>query len=134
MKHFFILAFIFFAFSSMVIAQQEDSVSIRFADVEVKPTFPGGDVALMEFVYNNCNYPSRAMNKGIEGRVFVQFTIGADGVVRDVIVAKGVDKSLDKEAVRVVSLLPAWTPGMHNGKKVPVIFVVPINFRLYYDD
>lgn len=134
MKQFFILVVLFFAISNTVNAQQEDSVSIRFADVEVKPTFPGGDVALMEFVSNNCNYPSRASNKGIEGRVFVQFTIGVDGVVRDVIVAKGVDKSLDKEAVRVVSLLPAWTPGQHNGEKVPVIFVVPINFRLYYDD
>jgi len=134
MKQFYIIAVLFFAISITVKAQQDDSISIRFADVEVKPTFPGGDEALMEFVSNNCKYPSQAINRDIEGRVFVQFTIGVDGVVRDITVAKGVNKYLDKEAVRVVSLLPAWTPGMHNGEKVPVIFVVPINFRLYDDD
>lgn len=134
MKHFYILAVLLLIFSITVNAQQDDSVAIKFADVEVKPVFPGGDVALMKFISDNCLYPGKAKYNRIEGRVFVQFTIGADGVVRDVIVAKGADKSLDKEAVRVVSLLPAWTPGMHNGEKVPVIFVVPINFRLTDDD
>jgi len=105
--------------------------TFSFSKVEVKPVFPGGDVALMKFISGNCEYPEYARRKRIQGRVFVQFVITSEGKVINTRIAKGVEAHLDAEAVRVVSLLPDWTPGMQDGENVDVTFVVPINFKLY---
>lgn len=101
-----------------------------FTIVEDMPKFPGGDKALLKFLVKNTEYPEVAREHGIQGRVFVSFIINKKGVVENVQIARGVDPILDKEALRVVSLLPKWTPGKQRGKAVNVSFNVPINFQL----
>lgn len=103
---------------------------IDFVKVEVKPAFPGGDAALLQYISKNTKYPKIPLELGIEGKVYVQFVIGTDGSVGSVTIARGVDEYLDKEAIRVVSTLPNWTPGKQRGKAVPVSFVLPINFNI----
>lgn len=103
---------------------------INYSTVETKPEFYGGVNKLMEFLSKNTEYPNKAIRKGIEGRVFVQFVIETNGKVTNVEVIKGVHPLLDTEAERVVKKIPRWKPGKHNGQKVRVSFVVPINFKL----
>ncbi|MDY0159812.1 MAG: TonB family protein [Bacteroidales bacterium] len=111
--------------------EEEEVEPISFAVVEEKPTFPGGDAALMKFIAENTKYPEIAKENGIQGRVFVQFVIGVNGAVTSVTLARGVDPYLDEEALRVVRMIPPWSPGKQRGKAVPVTYVVPINFKLY---
>lgn len=101
-----------------------------FDVVEEQPSFPGGMGALMQWLNDNINYPPIAAENGIEGRVIVQFVVSKTGAISDVRVARGVDPSLDKEAVRVVSKMPNWTPGKQNGTNVNVRFTLPVQFRL----
>ncbi|MFO7880327.1 MAG: energy transducer TonB [Bacteroidota bacterium] len=111
--------------------EEEEVDPIDFAVVEDKPVFPGGDAALMKFLSEETEYPEIAKENNIQGRVFIQFVIDVNGKVTSVSVARGVDPYLDKEAKRVVSQLPDWKPGEQRGKKVPVTYIVPINFKLY---
>ncbi|MBP7463130.1 MAG: energy transducer TonB [Bacteroidales bacterium] len=108
----------------------EEVEPISFAVVEEKPTYPGGEGELLRFIAENTKYPEIAKENGIQGRVFVQFVIAADGSVVKVTLARGVDQYLDTEALRVVKMLPKWTPGKQRGKPVPVTYVIPINFKL----
>lgn len=100
-----------------------------FIAPESMPEFPGGTSALMQFLSKNIEYPSIASEMGIQGRVFVEFIIDKNGRVGQVKILKGVDKLLDNEALRVVSLLPNWTPGYQGGKAVNVSYRLPINFK-----
>ncbi len=101
-----------------------------FDVVEENPSFPGGQAALMQWLNANIKYPVIAAENGIEGRVIVQFVVSKTGSISDVRVVRGVDPSLDKEAVRVVSNMPNWTPGRQNGTTVNVRFTLPVTFRL----
>ena len=101
-----------------------------FDVVEQMPSFPGGNGKLSEFLSQNVRYPVVAVENGIEGRVIVRFIVERDGSVSNVEVAKGAEASLDKEAVRVVKMMPKWNPGKQNGKAVRVNFNVPISFKL----
>ena len=101
-----------------------------FDVVEEQPSFPGGDGALMQWLRDNIKYPVIAAENGIEGRVIVQFVVSKTGSISDVRVARSVDPSLDKEAVRVVSSMPNWTPGKQNGSAVNVRFTLPVTFKL----
>ncbi len=101
-----------------------------FDVVEEMPSFPGGDGALMEYLSKNLRYPAVASENGIEGRVIVRFVVGKDGAVSGVSVVRGVDSSLDKEAVRVVESMPKWTPGKQNGQAVSVYYTLPVTFKL----
>ena len=101
-----------------------------FDVVEQMPSFPGGQAALMNYLNNNIKYPVIAEENGIQGRVVVQFVVGKDGHISDVRVAKSVDPSLDKEAVRVVKAMPKWIPGKQNGQAVTVRYTLPVTFRL----
>jgi len=101
-----------------------------FDVVEEQPSFPGGAGALMQWLRDNINYPVIAAENGIEGRVIVQFVVSKTGSISDVRVARSVDPSLDKEAVRVVSSMPNWTPGKQNGSAVNVRFTLPVTFKL----
>lgn len=101
-----------------------------FDVVEQMPSFPGGNAALMNYLSNNIKYPVIAEENGIQGRVIVQFVVGKDGHISDVRVAKSVDPSLDKEAVRVVKGMPKWIPGKQNGQAVTVRYTLPVTFRL----
>lgn len=101
-----------------------------FDIVEQQPLFPGGPTALMKYLSENTKYPVVAQENGVQGRVTVQFVVEKDGSISDVHVLRGVDPSLDKEAVRVVKSMPRWTPGKQNGSAVRVKYQVPVTFRL----
>ena len=112
----------------------EESVeeeAIPFALVEQKPMFQGGDAnAFSKWVNQHLAYPDIAKENGIQGKVTLQFTVGTDGKVSGVKVLRGVDPSLDKEAVRVVSSSPKWTPGKQRDRTVRVNYTFPVIFRL----
>lgn len=99
-----------------------------FQVVENMPEFPGGNV--QKWIAKNVKYPVLAQENGIQGKVFVQFVIEKDGGITDVKVLRGVDASLDKEAVRVIQSMPKWKPGKQRGKAVRVSYTLPINFQL----
>ena len=101
-----------------------------FDVVEQMPSFPGGMPALMKWLSDNMKYPPIAAENGVQGRVIVQFVVEKDGSVTDVHVARSVDPSLDKEAVRVVKVMPKWIPGKQNGSAVRVKYTVPVLFKL----
>ena len=116
-----------------VIAQPEppkEEETKVFDVVEVMPTFPGGQQALFEWLSKNLKYPVVAAENGVQGRLIVTFVVERNGSITDVQVAKSVDPSLDKEAVRVVKAMPHWIPGKQNGSAVRVKFTVPVTFRL----
>lgn len=103
-----------------------------FYVVEEMPTFNGGDPApeFRQFIAKNLKYPPSAAQKGISGRVIVQFAVAESGQVVDAVVVRGVDPALDQEAIRVVMSSPSWTPGRQKGKPVKVLFTFPVNFVL----
>jgi len=101
-----------------------------FFVVEEKPEYPGGEQALRQYIATAVKYPDDAVKKGIQGKVYVTFVIGTDGNVRDAKIARGVDPSLDAEALRVVGNLNGWKPGKRKGIPVNVSYTVPINFKL----
>ncbi len=110
--------------------EEEESEPEPFVVVEEMPMYPGGDKALMEFIYENIRYPEVAMENNIQGRVFVKFCVTSKGTVDQISITKGVDPSLDKEAMRVVALLPAFKPGKQGGKPVPVWYSIQVRFEL----
>lgn len=101
-----------------------------FEVVEQQPAFPGGMEKLMQWLSKNLKYPASAQENGTQGRVIVQFVVNKDGSIVEPKVVKSVDPALDKEAIRVVSNMPKWTPGKQRGKPVRVRFTLPVTFRL----
>ena len=98
--------------------------------VEQMPEFPGGEAELMKFLSENVHYPTSASEMGIEGRVILRFVVSKTGEVSQVEVIRGLDPACDKEAVRVVKMMPKWIPGRQNGRNVPVYFTLPIKYQL----
>lgn len=94
------------------------------------PEFPGGMQAMMKYLGTNVKYPVEAQKKGISGRVIVQFIVMEDGSLSGAKVIRGVESSLDEEALRVVNAMPKWTPGTVDGKEVKVKFTIPIMYSL----
>lgn len=101
-----------------------------FVAVEQQAEFPGGQGALMKFLSNNIRYPESAQQNDIQGRVIVKFVVEKDGSIGNVTVVKGVDRDLDREAIRVVKKMPRWQPGKNNGVAVRSYFNLPVIFRL----
>ncbi len=110
--------------------EEEEEESKVFFIVEEMPEFPGGEMALRSWLSSHIKYPVIAQENGIQGKVYVTFVVGKDGSISNATVARGVDPSLDKEALRVVNELPKWKPGKQRGKPVNVSYTVPINFVL----
>jgi periplasmic protein TonB len=111
-------------------AEEEEEAAQVFFIVEDMPEFPGGEMALRAYIANAIKYPVIAQENGIQGKVYVTFVVGKDGSVSNATIARGVDPSIDKEALRVVNSLPKWKPGKQRGKPVNVSYTVPINFVL----
>ena len=115
-------------------APEEETVeeeAIPFQLVEEKPSFNGGDAnEFSKWVNSKLVYPEIAKENGVQGRVTLQFTVNADGTVSNVKVLRGVDSSLDKEAVRVVSSSPKWKPGKQTDRAVKVTYTFPVIFQL----
>lgn len=98
--------------------------------VDEMPVFPGGNGALLEYLATHVKYPIVAQENGVQGRVIVSFVVECDGSITDVHVERSVDPSLDREAIRVVSSMPRWSPGKLNGYIVRVKYSAPVLFKL----
>lgn len=109
------------------VEQKEEEV---FVVVEEMPEFPGGVIALRQYLATAVKYPVIAQENGIQGKVYVNFVVNKDGSVSNAKISRGVDPSLDAEALRVVSTLPKWRPGKQRGAPVRVSYTVPISFKL----
>ena len=94
------------------------------------PVYPGGDTELLKYISDSTRYPKDAKTQKIQGKVIVRFIVNAKGLVENVSVLKGVSPTMDAESVRVVKTLPKFTPGLLAGKKVPVWYMIPIQFSL----
>ena len=101
-----------------------------FNVVEQLPEFPGGMGEMMKFLSMNVKYPESAKEAGRQGRVIVQFVVEKDGSISSAKILKSVSPELDAEALRVVNVMPKWTPGMQKGQPARVRFTLPIAFRL----
>lgn len=108
---------------------KEENVKI-FDIVEQMPEFPGGQPGLLRWITDNIKYPTIAEENGIQGVVVCTFVIERDGSTTDVQVARSIDPSLDKEAVRVLKKMPRWKAGKHKGQTVRVKYTVPVTFKL----
>ena len=115
---------------SMDLEEEDRSDTEIFYIVEEMPEFPGGEEALRKYLNTAVKYPPIAQENGIAGRVTVQFVINQNGEVTNVTIARGVDPSLDREAIRVVQAMPKWKPGRQRNRPVKVSYTVPINFVL----
>lgn len=103
---------------------------IIFTVVEQQAEFPGGLEAMVRFLQKNMKYPAIARRMGVEGTVFVSFVIDREGVISDLQVVKGISTECDKEALRVIKIMPPWKPGKQNGRPVKCRFVLPVKFKL----
>ncbi len=100
---------------------------LQFVPSEDMPIFPGN---INKWISKNIKYPSLAADNGIQGKVYLKFVVEKDGTISNIEVVRGVDPSLDKEAVRVISKMPKWKPGKQRGKPVRVSYNLPITFQL----
>ena len=114
----------------IIIIEEENDETHIFENVDEMPEFPGGEEALIMYIKSSIRYPAIARENGISGRVFVQFIIEPTGEVSNAKVTKGVDPSLDREAIRVVQAMPKWKPGKQRNQPVRVLYAAPIIFNL----
>ena len=111
--------------------QSTDNVAEQILEgADVMPEFPGGYKALMKWLSLNINYPPKAMEQGDQGRVIVRFIVFKDGSVGKASILKSATPELDQEALRLVSIMPKWKPGMNEGKRVSVSYALPVTFKL----
>ena len=126
----------FTAVQEQVIVQEPEPEVVKpkeeeiFVAVEQMAEFPGGQAALMKWLSNNIRYPEAAAQNDIQGRVVVKFVVEKDGSIGNAEIIRGVDKDLDREALRVVKKMPKWQPGKNNGVTVRSYFTLPVTFKL----
>ncbi|MFR9166654.1 MAG: energy transducer TonB [Dysgonomonas sp.] len=116
--------------NSPVIVEERYSFENPFATVEQMPRYVGGESEMFKFIGENMQYPAKAQEYRIQGRVVLRFVVDKDGSISDVQILRSLDPECDKEAVRVVKAMPKWKPGKQNGREVPVYFTLPIMFKL----
>jgi protein TonB len=112
------------------VVKEKSDEDVIFTVVEQPAEYSGGYEAMAKFIGKNLKYPAQARRMGVEGSVFVSFVIDKEGKISDVQIVKGIAADCDKEAARVVSLMPPWKPGKQNGRPVKSRFVLPIKFKL----
>ena len=130
------LALLAFANPKMEVVQSSESPVADnkvYKTVDQLPQYPGGEVAMMNFLAQNIQYPANAAKNDIEGRVVLQFVVEKDGQIGEVKVVRSVDPEIDAEAVRVVKSMPNFIPGRQEGKPVAVWYTIPISFKLQGD-
>ena len=126
----------FKAVQEQVVVKEPEPVKVEkkeeeiFVAVEQQAEFPGGQAALMKWLSQNIRYPEAAQQNDIQGRVVVKFVVEKDGSIGQATVVRGVDKDLDREAIRVVKKMPRWQPGKNNGVAVRSYFNLPVTFKL----
>jgi TonB family protein len=104
-----------------------------FSEAEVMPQFSGGPEDIQHFFQENINYPEEAIKKRVTGTVFVTFIVNKDGTITNIKILKGIGAGCDEEVLRVVKMMPKWTPGKSKGEPVNVIFNIPVKFVLDKD-
>lgn len=107
-----------------------DKDSTILQTVEQIPEFPGGIVQFMKWITHNLHYPPQAQQQKIQGKVVVSFIINKDGSISSPTIVQSVDPLLDREAMRVIKMMPRWKPGIEDGKPCRTMFAIPINFVL----
>lgn len=107
---------------------QTDSEKV-YNSCQVMPQFPGGEKAMMEFIATNLRYPQQAVKDDVQGMVLVDFVINTEGKATDPKIVRSLSPECDAEVIRVVSLMPAWTPGQQDGKTVNVKYTLPVMFK-----
>ena len=117
-------------YTPVEVEEEEVEEEQIFQIVEEAASFPGGIGECMKWLGKNIKYPTISQENGVQGRVIVQFVVNRDGTIVDAKVVRGVDPYLDKEALRVVNMMPKWTPGKQRGKAVRCQFTLPVQFRL----
>ena len=117
---------LFTVLSFCVRAQQDTLQQKVFTFVEQMPEYIGGEKAMLAFIHKNLHYPKTENNDLATGRVFVRFIVNEDGSVSDATIMRSVNEALDKEVLRVVSALPNFKPGRHQGKAVKVYYTLPV--------
>ncbi|MDB8997728.1 M56 family metallopeptidase [Parabacteroides distasonis] len=115
-----------FRLKSPVEETKEETLTV----VDVMPQYPGGDRELLKFIAQSIKYPTDAQEAGVQGRVICSFVVDKKGNIVEPKIIRGIDPSLDAEALRVIGMMPRWTPGRQDGKAVRVLYTVPITFRL----
>ena len=115
-----------FRLKSPVEETKEETLTV----VDVMPQYPGGDHELLKFIAQSIKYPTDAQEAGVQGRVICSFVVDKKGNIVEPKIIRGIDPSLDAEALRVIGMMPRWTPGRQDGKVVRVLYTVPITFRL----
>lgn len=98
--------------------------------VDVMPVYPDGEHELMDYIANKVEYPQEAVERGVEGRVFVKFIVEPDGSISNAKIIRGIGYGCDEEAIRVIESLPNWEPGRRRNEVVRVAMTVPVNFKL----
>lgn len=111
-----------------VATASEDTVVLR--TVEQLPEFPGGIVMFMKWLTRNLRYPPQAQRQKIQGKVIVSFIVNKDGSIASPTIVRSADPLLDREALRVIRMMPPWKPGMEGGKPCRTMFAIPVNFVL----
>ena len=128
---FFVFFFSLFVFSFCAKAQTTTSTNDSTNNIlEVLPQFPGGNDSLFAFLERNLHYPPMARQLGKQGTVIVNFCVDSTGKITNLLIKKPLGSGCDEEALRVVNLLPNFSPGIQNGKAVNVYINLPINFKL----
>jgi protein TonB len=120
-------------FDKMIPYKGNGDIHDAYTKVDEMPDFPGGETALRQFLFTNIRYPAKALEKNIQGNVYVDFIIETDGSISEIWVPNSIHPLLDAEAIRVVHLMPNWIPGKQNGKPVRVKYCVPIRFIMQMD-
>lgn len=109
--------------SSMTVVFSQD-------DVDVMPSFPGGECAKVNFINATRKYPADAYQDRVQGRVVCSFVVNSDGTISQASIVRGVRDDLNQEAIRIINSMPAWEAGQIDGENVPVYQVMSISFRL----
>jgi TonB family protein len=112
---------------SKIVVNEQDTV---YDFAQKNPEYPGGHKAMVDFIVNHIKYPEVAKKNGVEGTVYVMFVVKKTGILADFNIGNKIDEDLGNEALRVVKLMPKWTPGEQDGKKVDVQYTLPIKFKL----
>lgn len=138
MKKLLLIVVCLFASVSCVFAQTDNSEEFAvieeasgedpFVVVEKMPEFVGGKAKLGKFIKANLKYPDEARKAGVSGKVFLNFTVTADGSITDIHIMRGLGHGCEEEAIRLVKSMPKWKPGMQSGKKVPVQYSMFVSF------
>jgi protein TonB len=107
-----------------------DNRQYEFFEISEKPSFPGGDAAMLAFLGKNIRYPEVAMDNGIEGTVTVSFVVEKDGSINNIKIVKDPGGGLGREAERVVKSMPKWKPGKQRENAVRVNMMLPVRFKI----